>query len=74
MEAQIEKDIEELFGRIGWHHYSRAQRKDGVKECYWCKKQPPTKRALVNIWGTVCDVDCCEECYPKNHGCCRDQI
>jgi len=73
MEKEIEKEIRKLFDRIGWHHYSKAQRIYGKKKCHWCKGKN-TKRALVNVWGTVCDIDACDECHKKYHGTCRDNV
>lgn len=72
-EDPIKNELEKLFGGLGWHSYSELVRKDGKKECYWCKGSED-KRAWVNIWGSVYSVGACNDCHSEHHGIARDDL
>lgn len=68
-----------LFGGMGWHHIRYS--KDPFDDTCVCMhaahdgQEPPpaTRRALVNIWGTVCDIDVCAE-HEDLDGCRMDDV
>lgn len=72
MLLEEEESYNAVFGRM-WHSVTKLVRRDKQAVCYWCG-EPETKRAWVNIWGTIHDVGACDICYKKNHGIARDSL
>lgn len=33
-----------------------------------------TRVALFNVWGSVCPIHVCDECFSKTNGCCGDSL
>lgn len=69
----IRGELDARFGRSMWHTFTICSREDGQKICYWCGAAE-TKRARVNIWGTICEVAACDRCHLVNDGIARDQL
>lgn len=71
--SRIAQQICETLFKRQWHSYTSLMRKDGQRLCYWCGA-PETKRAFVNVWGSVFNVGSCDACHLKNHGVKRDDL
>ena len=72
----IENKIIALYGRDRWHHaYSLGEPLNTEKECM--HEDCPDKckqRIMVNIWGSVYEIDVCDNHAKKWHGMCADSF
>jgi hypothetical protein len=74
-EATPEMRANRLFGRMMWHSTYTFKKAFAGGACN--HKQCPaaaTRRIMVNIWGSVCEYDVCEEHGAEYHGKLLDEF
>jgi ribosomal protein L37AE/L43A len=64
-------EAEKQYG--GYWTLNVLNRKDGQHLCYCCES-PSAGRSSMNIWGTICDFETCDECHAKVDGHRADSI
>jgi hypothetical protein len=82
LEAELRRDddwgfelkVYQCYGRNMWHSTARLghvfdpKKKCGTENCtHFCDR-----RCLINLWGTVYEIDFCNECAKEYHGKCGE--
>ncbi len=64
-QAQLSAEFDKIHGRRWRDCTYKDEFIPGFRDCYYCEKHgkevPAVRRVSVNVWGTVCERDVCEE-------------